>query len=200
MFRIQNWKQALGLMALGSVFTFVGMLLSPVTAQRDKYGEIECTKLTIVDSKGNERVLLTNEGFIKIENENGTVSSIRGGDIRTYYLTIEQNGMPIARLGRDDKNFVAGKFTINNTLGDELVRIGPSQYSYNAGHITIHEHGMSTDRREAKTLDFDAGNRLNQITMTKKNTPNQPIVSLSIQEFGTSKTGIVQADEFRKNR
>ena len=35
------------------------MLASPVTAQRDKFGEIECTKLTVVDADGRKRVILT---------------------------------------------------------------------------------------------------------------------------------------------
>lgn len=59
MFRIQNWKQALGFMALGSVFTIVGLVLSPVTAQqRGNFGEIECTGLKVVDSNGKLRVAL----------------------------------------------------------------------------------------------------------------------------------------------
>ena len=54
MFNTGSWKQKAGLMALGSVFTIIGMLfaigmLPSVTAQRDKFGEIECTKLTLVD-------------------------------------------------------------------------------------------------------------------------------------------------------
>ena len=35
------------------------MLLSPVTAQRDKFGEIECTKLMVVDTAGKLRVVLS---------------------------------------------------------------------------------------------------------------------------------------------
>ena len=54
MFNTGSWKQKAGLMALGSVFTIIGMLfaigmLPSVTAQRDKFGEIECTKLTLID-------------------------------------------------------------------------------------------------------------------------------------------------------
>lgn len=46
-------------MALGSVFTIVGLVLSPVTAQqRGNFGEIECTGLKAVDSNGKLRVAL----------------------------------------------------------------------------------------------------------------------------------------------
>ena len=48
MFNTGSWKQKAGLMALGSVFTIIGMLPS-VTAQRNKFQEIECTKLTLID-------------------------------------------------------------------------------------------------------------------------------------------------------
>ena len=42
-----NWKHKLGLMALGSIFTIIGMLLSPISAQKEKFGEIECERLTV---------------------------------------------------------------------------------------------------------------------------------------------------------
>ena len=47
MFSTTTWKQKLGLMALGSVFTIIGMLLSPITAQQDKFGDVECENLKV---------------------------------------------------------------------------------------------------------------------------------------------------------
>ena len=38
---------------IGSLLT--ALLVSPVTAQRDKFGEIECTSLRIVDANGIAR-------------------------------------------------------------------------------------------------------------------------------------------------
>lgn len=80
MFRIQNWTQALGLMALGSVFTIIGTLLSPVAAQRDKFGEIECTALNIVDSNGIVSVAVgegKNGGFVRLfDKEKSTVTKL----------------------------------------------------------------------------------------------------------------------------
>lgn len=40
-------KQKAGLMALGSFFTIIGMLLAPISAQKDKFGEIECDRLKV---------------------------------------------------------------------------------------------------------------------------------------------------------
>ena len=42
---------------IGSLLT--ALLVSPVTAGRDKFGEIECTKLTVVDAEGVSRIMLT---------------------------------------------------------------------------------------------------------------------------------------------
>ena len=75
MFNTGSWKQKAGLMALGSVFTIIGMLfaigmLPSVTAQRDKFGDIECTGLTVVDASGQKAVVLDS-------NENG-------GSVNTY--------------------------------------------------------------------------------------------------------------------
>lgn len=46
---------------IGSLLTAV--LVSPVTAQRDKFGEIECRKLTVVDEEGMPIVKLTDMRF-----------------------------------------------------------------------------------------------------------------------------------------
>ncbi len=67
MFNTGSWKQKAGLMALGSVFTIIGMLfafgmLPSVTAQRDKFGDIECTKLTLIDA-------LTGKTTAKLETD-----------------------------------------------------------------------------------------------------------------------------------
>ncbi len=63
MFTFQNWKVKLAYAGFGCLFgslcTIMGMLASPVTAQRDKFGEIECTKLTVVDAEGKAHVVLS---------------------------------------------------------------------------------------------------------------------------------------------
>ena len=37
-----NWKNSLACASFGSIFTIFGMIFSPIDAQRDKFGEIEC--------------------------------------------------------------------------------------------------------------------------------------------------------------
>lgn len=93
MFNTGNWKHKAGLMALGSIFTIIGMLfaigfLPSVTAQRDKFGDIECTSLS-VDAKGKGRVVIKageEGGYIMISDEHGkpgTLISIGSVSIRS---------------------------------------------------------------------------------------------------------------------
>ena len=56
MFSFQNWQQKLAFAGFACLFTIIGMLLSPVTAQRDKFGDIECTSLKVVGADGFSRV------------------------------------------------------------------------------------------------------------------------------------------------
>ena len=53
MFIRQHWKIKLVYIGIGSLFgclcTIIGMLASPATAQRNKFQEIECTKLILID-------------------------------------------------------------------------------------------------------------------------------------------------------
>lgn len=57
-----DWKTKLGYMAFASLFTAVGMTLSPVTGQfveePDRFGDIECTSLSVIDEAGNKLIWL----------------------------------------------------------------------------------------------------------------------------------------------
>ena len=71
MFSSQDWQIKLVYAGFGFLFAVIGMLLSPVTAQRDKFGEIECTGLKVVDADGETVVMLS--GY-----ENGGVVTVYG--------------------------------------------------------------------------------------------------------------------------
>ena len=102
MFYSTTWKQKLGLMALGSIFTIIGMLfvigiLPSVTAQRDKFGDIECTSLRVVDVDGRARVML-------ITNERGGLVGASGKDGNSMVgLTIAEGGGMVEVHGKDGK-------------------------------------------------------------------------------------------------
>ena len=67
----QNWNVKLAYVGFGCLFgslcTIMGMLTSPVTAQRDKFDRIECMSLRVVDANGNPKVVLD------LDEENGRV-------------------------------------------------------------------------------------------------------------------------------
>lgn len=44
---------------VGSIIS--GLVVSSVTAHRDKFGEIECSKLTVIDADGESRVILSTD-------------------------------------------------------------------------------------------------------------------------------------------
>ena len=93
MFNTGSWKQKAGLMALGSVFTIIGMLfafgmLPSVTAQRNKFQEIECTKLTLIDS-------VTGKTTAKLEtDEHGGLLYLYGANDNrgSAQLSVDKNG------------------------------------------------------------------------------------------------------------
>ena len=117
MLTLQNWKSKLVYIGFGSFFgclcTIIGMLASPVTAQKDKFGEIECTGLTVVDG-GRVEVLgpdgksgvtllgLEDSGHVDVHGKQGsflsevTISNSEvGGDITLR----RPNGQTIMMLG-----------------------------------------------------------------------------------------------------
>ncbi len=125
MFRIQNWKQALCLMALGSVFTIVGMLfavgmLSPVTAQNDKFDTIQCSRLEVVDADGITRVILTtgeSGGWGAAFGKDG--KSRVGRAIGEYGGRVDAFGKDgkVALLSTDEHGGVVGTFDKDGKLG-----------------------------------------------------------------------------------
>lgn len=151
MFRIQNWKQALGLMALGSFFTIIGLLLSPVTAQKDKFDTIQCKRLEVVDDDGEARVIIdTNEhgGEVAIYgkggllrqlwlgvHEHGGIVSVRGKEKGIVMMRINEHGGSVAAHG----NYGKGTASMGtNERGGYVRAIGKGE---GAAVMGIDEHG-----------------------------------------------------------
>ena len=63
------------------------MLLSPVTAQKDKFGEIECTKLTAVDAAGAQALELR-----AVEHGRHVVARGKGEGMAMMSITEYGNG------------------------------------------------------------------------------------------------------------
>lgn len=75
----------------------IGMLLSPVTADRDKFGDVECTSLTIVDPKtGNKTAIL------KTHKHGGLLNLISSSEkTGSVVLTIDEFGGNLVLYGND---------------------------------------------------------------------------------------------------
>ena len=97
MFSRQDWQIKLVYAGFGFLFAVIGMLLSPVTAQRDKFDEIECTKLTVVDQDGKMRVRLTTT------EHGGFVSAIGKDGKSVALLGITEHGGSVSAIGKDGK-------------------------------------------------------------------------------------------------
>ena len=71
-----NFRQKLVYTALGGGLMLIGMLLTtitPLTAQKDVFGDITCSSLTVVDKEGNAVIDLKS-------NENGGVVEVYDKD------------------------------------------------------------------------------------------------------------------------
>ena len=151
---IVKYREKLGYMALGGLLMLVGMLaanLTPLTAQRDSFGEITCTGLKVVDSEGNQRVRLTGypDGEIVAacdSNGNPRTSLVgfeEGGKIfvlghgREEHVTIgvDENGGQIVVFDKGGKDRVAmwstkdgGQFVVYGKDGKPRGDIGVNEY------------------------------------------------------------------------
>ena len=102
-----NWKPSLACAAFGSIFTVMGMLVSPLEADRDKFGEIECTKLTVVGDKGFPLIELNSNhrrGSILVNHENENYGFV---SIGVDYMIRSQGGF-ISVVGRNGEYAMLG--------------------------------------------------------------------------------------------
>ena len=120
-----NMKQKFSYMAFGATLMFIGMLLtlmSPLTAEKERFGEIECTKLTVVDP-------ITGK----------TQSVIRGAKYGGEISVHNQDGLRVARLEvvEDGRGSViahnkAGGFAVlgANNIGGNVTIVGNPDGKY----------------------------------------------------------------------
>ncbi len=92
---MKSIKEKLAYFISGGLLVTVGMTLSPVTAQKDKFGEIECTKLTVVDVDGKPLMALGIE-------EHGAFVIAGGKDGKSMaFLGIDEYGGRVSVGGKD---------------------------------------------------------------------------------------------------
>lgn len=102
MLSFENWKIKLAYTGfgglLGCLFTIMGMFAPQVTAQHNKFGYIECTRLKVVDGEGKMKV------FVGIEEDNGFIG-VYGNDGKSEVsISIAEHGGVVTALGEDGKS------------------------------------------------------------------------------------------------
>lgn len=151
MFSGKDLKIKLVYMGVGGMIAIIGMLfgigmLSPVTAQRDKFDTIQCRSLEIVDEDDNVSVILTN-------NEHGGTVGVVSKDGRKkagFIMTTDSGGIAIYK---DDKEMVS--LSIAEYGGN--VSVHGKDDGLSAVGIGVDEHG---GRVSAYGKDEKSGARL----------------------------------------
>ena len=143
MFNSQHWKIKLVYIGFGSFFgclcTIIGMLASPVTAQRDKFGDIECTRLSVVDTTGKFRVVLSGDGssgFVGVVGDGGLVNLHAG--LFSAQVSVEAKGGSISVADKDGKSSASlsltdygGRVQVNGK-GEGTAVVGINEYGNGA--------------------------------------------------------------------
>ena len=103
MFKVQNWKVKLVYAGFGCLFgslcTIMGMLASPVTAQRDKFGEIECTRLVVVDPETGKT-----GAVLFVDEDGGTVAAFGKEGESAAALRVNEHGGRVSAIGKDGQS------------------------------------------------------------------------------------------------
>ena len=130
-----NTKQKLGYMVVGGALVVVGMavavlLVSPVTAQNDKFDTIQCSRLVVVDADGVVGIVLSMGGY------GGRVDVLGKDDISKVVLDITEQGGTIALRDKDGK---LGVSLFNGEYGGRVHVYG--KQSNGAALMHIKEYG-----------------------------------------------------------
>ena len=127
-----EFKHKFAFAALGSIFTIVGMLFSPF--QKSRFGEIECTRLRIVNEDGKNRVVLgtreteTGGGRLSVYDEDENTAISLGVVKSGGYVGIFHRDMLLARLGVLDDG---GVVVVDGKGGKSRVNLGISKHGGN---------------------------------------------------------------------
>ena len=146
MFSNKNLKVKLVYMGFGGMIAIFGTLfgmLSSVTAQRDKFGDIECTSLRVVDASGKVRVFLTTRTYASVLETDAKVSVI--GD---------EHGGRVGVLGKDGEFRVilqsdedSGRVTAKGKDGESMAWLGIGEHG---GIVEV----RNKDGKPVASLDY----------------------------------------------
>ena len=100
--------------ALGGFLFALGTIISPIIAERTKFSEVECTKLTVVDRDGDPVVVLS-----------AGVLRMGGGEIHVYGTNHGIGGSIAIHHGQE----IAASVWIHASIDSSFVVVGPDRGS-----------------------------------------------------------------------
>ena len=95
-----NTREKFRYMAFGGALVFLGMvgaMMSPLTAEKDKFGEIECTRLTVVDPKTGKSGVIISSG-----EDGGVVSAYDKDGQSGVSLVVTEHGGHVQVSGKGE--------------------------------------------------------------------------------------------------
>ena len=120
-----NTREKFRYMAFGGALVFLGMvgaMMSPLTAEKDKFGAIECTRLTVVDADGKTMVYLTSDvhgglvfafskglggASLSVDEYGGCVKALGKDGQLAAMLNVGEDGGRVRAFGKDGKSAAA---------------------------------------------------------------------------------------------
>ena len=124
-----NKRERLKYMVIGVVLSvavlLIGMAVSPLTAQRDRFGDVTCTSLTVVDKDGKSvvRIFPGSEGgdvfiYAKEEELRVTMAAKKAGG---GVLVFDKRGYPVTRMV---VNELGNEISLSSENGSAYMKIG----------------------------------------------------------------------------
>lgn len=130
-----NTKQKLAYIAIGGLLVATGMIISPLNAQKEKFGEIECTKLSVADEDGTPRVVLVAGDYYDPSTDENAAILIYAAD---FYRTVSvrSTGKEGERSNRAELEAIGGIVGVNidGNNGDASVMISSDEFG---GRVNI---------------------------------------------------------------
>ena len=124
-----NKRERLKYMVIGGVLSvavlLIGMAVSPLTAQRDRFGDVTCTSLSVVDKDGKKVVQIFSGqegGFVaildKAEKLKATISAEKGGGAVLVY---DSEQLPVVAMMMTE---LGNQISISSKNGSAYMKIG----------------------------------------------------------------------------
>ena len=149
-----KFSHKFGYIALGGLLMLIGMIASSVFmpnlfAQKDKFGDIECTRLTIVDAEGKARVIVGTVGILAFNTDEKVAvwlnpDAVLGGSV-SVYGTGEGGKSLIDSMGRGSASLSIGTDGgMVDVRGEDNIMWASLSTDEQGGAVSLHDKDGET--------------------------------------------------------